>query len=149
MGCGKWEASLGVSFPFLPPYQPISYFSDFWITFVQLFGGLPELRFLQALYSWKDLDVQFPKVLSSLDLELQSSRYHAWKEGDAVLKYSVTFFLKKFISSNPGQILSSPFDEKQLRPCSSIWSSLFVPFLSQSIQFIARSWVKNCQFFFF
>ena len=46
-----------------------------------------------------------------LDLELWLSRYCAWKEGDAVLKISLTFFHKKFASSNPGQISSSPFYE--------------------------------------
>ena len=58
-------------------------------------------------------------VLSLIDLELWSSRYCVRKEGDAVLKNSMTFFLKKFASSNSGQISLSPFYEKYPRPCAS------------------------------
>ena len=82
--------------------------------FVLLFGGLSELHFLQILYAQKVLDVQFPTILGSFDLELWSSRYCARKEGDVVLKNFVTFFLEIFISSNPEQISSSPFDENYL-----------------------------------
>ena len=79
--------------------------------FAQLFGGLSELHFLQTLYAQKALDVWFPTVIASLDLELRSSRYSARKEGDAELKNSEMFFLEKFISSNPKQISLNPFDE--------------------------------------
>jgi len=76
-----------------------------------LFGGLSELHFLQTLYGWKALDVWFPMVMASLDLELWLSRYSARKEGDVELKNSVMFFLEKFISSNSKQISLSHFDE--------------------------------------
>ena len=114
----KWEASITVtcytyaSHPFLQPHQLISSFFFFFIPiFAQLFGGLSELHFLQTLYAQKALDVWFPTVIASLDLELRSSRYSARKEGDAELKNSEMFFLEKFISSNPKQISLNPFDE--------------------------------------
>ena len=111
--------------------------------FVLLFGGLSELHFLQILYAQKVLDVQFPTILGSFDLELWSSRYCARKEGDVVLKNFVTFFLEIFISSNPEQISSSPFDENYLRPCSLRWSNPFIPVFAQSVQFICTKLGKK------
>ena len=67
------------------------------------------------------------------------------EEGDAKLKNSRRFFLEKFITSNTKQVSSSPFGENQLRPCSLRWSNPLIPILAQSIQFIARSYVKNYQ----
>ena len=125
----------------------VFFFFFFILIFAQLFGGLSELHFLQTLYAQKALDVWFPTVIASLDLELRSSRYSARKEGDAELKNSEMFFLEKFISSNPKQISLNPFDENQLRPCSSRWSRLLVPILAQLVQFIVQSRVKNGLFF--
>ena len=115
--------------------------------FAQLFEGLFELFFFsQTLYAWKFLDIQFSMFLTSPDLELWSSRYHSWKEGDAVLKNSVMFFLKKFVSFNSRQTSSSPFYEKQIRPFCSRWSSRLTLILAQSVQLIVQSRAKNCLF---
>ena len=123
------------------------FFSFFGLNFVQLFGGISELYFLQTLYAQKYLDVQFPMVLALLDLELRSLRYGVQKKGDAILKNYVTFFFKNFVSCNLGYIPSIPFYEKQPRPCSSSWISWIIPVFAQSVQFIVRSWSKNCLFF--
>ena len=56
--------------------------------FVQLFGGLSELLYLWISYSRKAIDVKFPMVLASFNLELRLSIYHARKGGDAKLKNS-------------------------------------------------------------
>ena len=114
---------------------------------MQLFGGLSELRFLQTLYSWKVLDVYFLMVLTLKDLDLWSFRYSVRKEDDVVLKNFVTFFLENFVSSNPRQTSLSPFYERWSRPHSSSWFNQIASVLSQSVQFIMRSWPKNCLFF--
>ena len=67
----------------------LGYFVFFLVSgpnFVQLFGGLSELHFLQNIYFQKYLDVQFLLVLTLKDLELWLSRYRFWKEGYAMLK---------------------------------------------------------------
>ena len=114
--------------------------------FKQLFASLSELCYSQTLYAWKFLNVQFPTFLTSAVLELQLSRYHAWKKGDVVLKNSVLFFLKKIVSFNPGRISSSPFYKKQIRLFSSRWSSLITLVLAQSVHLILQSRAKNYLF---
>ena len=54
-------------------------------------------------------------------------------------KNSVTFFLKKFVSSNLWQISSNPFYERYSRPYSSSCFIQTTPVLVQLIQFLVCS----------
>ena len=97
----KEVASIGVSWytnASLPSYSPyhklFCLFLIFVSIFVRLLGGLSKLRFLQNLYARKSLDVLFLMVLTLFDLELQSSRYRAQKEGDTKPRNFELLFLK-------------------------------------------------------
>ena len=72
------------STPMLAPFlsamsAPRQHFLCLFFTFgpicVWLFEGIYKLYFLPILYSWKAIDVQFPMVLASFDLELRLLRY--------------------------------------------------------------------------